>query len=332
MQWKNMFGGGELLNCETNLSSNRLGAKNKSQYLLSFSTPIANSPDFRFDTMAYHSSRLVDFTSYHEEVMTGITNRVSTNYLPPEQKINQEINFENMLRGIGIAYSPNNYRGNSLANDYYILNSGHSLKSCLRYTASYDTRDRPMLASTGKYVKLTAEASLLAGSRYLKNMIEAGTAYPLTETSCVNMNFKAGLLRRVCGDPINPIDKFQFGGPNDVRGFEISGLGPKQMGLSIGGDAYFGCGLSLFNRIPYTPKDTNLKMHSFINTGKMINTNPKTNILQDLTTKVDMSVGLGLVYIHPAARFEINYVLPIIAHRGEDVRSGLQWGIGVSFL
>ena len=91
-------------------------------------------------------------------------------------------------------------------------------------------------------------------------------------------------------------------------------------------------GASLINKIPYAPNDSNFKMHSFVNVGKLINISKKTHVAKELTTNVDMSIGLGIVYAHPAARLELNYVLPIVAHQGEDVRTGLQWGIGLSFL
>ena len=45
-----------------------------------------------------------------------------------------------------------------------------------------------------------------------------------------------------------------------------------------------------------------------------------------------MAAGVGLVYAHPAARFELNFSLPLVVRRGEEGRKGLQVGVGINFL
>ena len=44
------------------------------------------------------------------------------------------------------------------------------------------------------------------------------------------------------------------------------------------------------------------------------------------------AAGFGLVYAHPAARFEVNFSLPLVVRRGEEGRKGVSFGIGLSFL
>jgi outer membrane protein insertion porin family len=45
-----------------------------------------------------------------------------------------------------------------------------------------------------------------------------------------------------------------------------------------------------------------------------------------------VAAGIGLVYAHPVARFELNFCLPLILRKGEEGRKGLQLGIGINFL
>ena len=45
-----------------------------------------------------------------------------------------------------------------------------------------------------------------------------------------------------------------------------------------------------------------------------------------------MSTGIGLVYAHPVARFELNFSLPLVQRKGENARKGFQFGIGINFL
>jgi outer membrane protein insertion porin family len=45
-----------------------------------------------------------------------------------------------------------------------------------------------------------------------------------------------------------------------------------------------------------------------------------------------VAAGIGVVYAHPVARFELNFSLPLVLRKGEEGRKGLQLGIGINFL
>ena len=45
-----------------------------------------------------------------------------------------------------------------------------------------------------------------------------------------------------------------------------------------------------------------------------------------------IAAGVGLVYAHPVARFELNFSLPLVVRRGEDARKGVSFGVGISML
>jgi len=45
-----------------------------------------------------------------------------------------------------------------------------------------------------------------------------------------------------------------------------------------------------------------------------------------------VAAGVGVVYAHPVARFELNFSLPLVMRRGEEGRKGLQFGVGINFL
>ena len=44
------------------------------------------------------------------------------------------------------------------------------------------------------------------------------------------------------------------------------------------------------------------------------------------------AAGVGLVYAHPVARFELNFSLPLVLRKGEEGRKGVQFGVGIDFL
>ena len=116
----------------------------------------------------------------------------------------------------------------------------------------------------------------------------------------------------------------------------IEASGTKSMRLVdyIGGDAFWASGLSLFTPIPGVPKHWDMRAHYFVNAGRLINLGHSKShtALQNLLRQPSVSAGFGIMYRHPAARIELNVVMPIAASRSDSVRKGIEVGIGASFL
>lgn len=145
-------------------------------------------------------------------------------------------------------------------------------------------------------------------------------------------------------------DRFQLGGPTDVRGFRLSGLGPREGQDALGGDVYAAGGASLLFPIPRMGKDTPLRFQTFINAGRLLSLKDTRQDKEQAMSSNDVqssfkqtvdelsnglpstAAGFGLVYAHPAARFEVNFSLPLVMRKGEEGRKGLSFGVGLSFL
>jgi len=155
-------------------------------------------------------------------------------------------------------------------------------------------------------------------------------------------------MNRNSPQPSRLSDRFQLGGPSDVRGFKISGLGPHDGKDAVGGDVYAAGGISLLAPLPRTGKDTPLRLQAFLNAGRLLSLKglPKQDPLtgdfvfssvkktiHDLHNGLpSAAAGVGLVYAHPLARFELNFTLPLVLRGKEQARKGIQFGIGVTFL
>ncbi|KAI7663300.1 hypothetical protein KC322_g17133, partial [Hortaea werneckii] len=148
-------------------------------------------------------------------------------------------------------------------------------------------------------------------------------------------------------------DRFQLGAPTDVRGFRYSGLGPRDGQDAVGGDVYAAGGASLLVPVPRVGKDTPLRLQAFVNGGRLLalqdsrasdpaNVNPSAprdsvgsvmNTVSALTQELpSCAAGVGLVYAHPAARFELNFSLPLVVRKGEEGRKGFSFGMGINFM
>lgn len=320
-QWRNIFGGGEnvMIDCTT-------GTRTRSSYLFNYSEPFANKPNWRNDLTMFMTSRNIDWCS-HEQLINGLNLRLSSN----NDTLNHEFVFENLLRSItnvGLNASNN-----------VLFHAGDDLKSSIIYKLKLDTRDSKILPKSGFNFEVNSELSglfpQLNTSRFVKQSVETSLAThsPVLNT-ILNLNLKGGWLYSLNSKSINLMDKFYIGGPNDVRSFFYNGIGPRNNLDSLGGDCFVSGGLSVFNKFPFV-KSESFKIHTFVNFGKLLpydkNESLNTN-LKELLSKPAVGAGIGMVYLHPIARFELNFVLPISSHQNDSIRKGFQYGVGISFL
>ena len=132
-------------------------------------------------------------------------------------------------------------------------------------------------------------------------------------------------------------DRFSLGGPTDVRGFRLSGLGPHDGNDAVGGDIYAAGSANIFFPIPRVPRDKPFRFQAFITGGRLLALGKGEKKVGDAMRELgngwpSMAAGVGLVYAHPVARFELNFSLPVVVRRGEDARKGVSFGVGINML
>ncbi|KAI9016010.1 surface antigen-domain-containing protein [Hyaloraphidium curvatum] len=227
---------------------------------------------------------------------------------------------------------------------------GHTLKSSLQASLSADRRDDSLLPTKGHYYRLACEAAGLADERvrFLRWEGEGSWAKYLGYGFSIAAGMRAGLLQSFAQrSRVN--DRFFLGGPQTVRGFRYHGLGPKDGGRnlvaksssasidrslvdSLGGDAYWAAGISLFTPLPYLV-DKPLKGHIFVNAGGLgAMQNGLHNTIRDVATQPSSSAGAGFVLRFSILRLEINFCVPLTVRQGDEYRKGWNLGLGITFL
>ena len=349
---RNLFGGAESLNANASL-----GTRTRSSYNAYFDTPILSNPDLRWEIGGLASSTLKPWAS-HEEVLRGGNTRLLWQTSPGHRHDFSYSGFWRQLTGLAEKASP------TVRTD-----AGDSFKSSLTHTWMNDTRDIPMLPSRGYLFKTVSE---IAGFGPLKGDVAFGkfefdsqAAVPIPFPGIKGdsgISFTAGLR----GGLLYPLtiygqdsptqsrlnDRFQLGGPTDVRGFRLSGLGPRDGQDAVGGDIYAAGGGSLLLPLPRVGKDTPLRFQAFVNGGRLLalkdtrqaeqkdqplsSGEVSSSVMQTVSELANglpsCAAGVGLVYAHPAARFEVNFSLPLVIRKGEEGRKGVSFGVGLSFL
>jgi len=221
--------------------------------------------------------------------------------------------------------------------------SGHTLKSAIRHILCVDRRDNTIFPTEGTLFRLTQEFAGLGGNvGFFKNEVEVQANLPLGDDLSLQGSFNAGLLKpsTTPEKTITLSDNFYLGGPLNVRGFDIRGVGPHSDGNSIGGTLYWASGLHLYGPLPFRPGQGGFgdlfRTHLFMTAGNVGSFWLSGNMQRDLDMLAQdfrLSYGLGLaVKLGGIARIELNYCIPVRASRGDKVNPGLQFGVGVNFL
>lgn len=348
VQWRNVLGGAETLDLNASV-----GTRTRSAYQAVFDTPILSNPDFRFQFGGVQSATDKVFASY-EEVLRGGWSRLR--WLTSSGTIH-ELGYNGFWRQVtGLAQNASP----TVRND-----AGDSFKNSISHTWTNDRRDNPTLPSRGYYAKTSSELAgwgpLQGDVAFFKGEVETQGALPIPIPGVkgesgvsLTTGFRAGLLYPLAlGSNRHPEmsrinDRFQLGGPTDVRGFRLSGLGPHDGPDAVGGDVYAAGSATLLLPLPRVGAEKPLRFQAFVNGGRLLAlSNPDREgamtteeVQQSLSSAISelgnglpsMSAGFGLVYAHPVARFELNFSLPLVVRKQEEARKGLSFGIGINFL
>ncbi len=357
LRWRNVFGGGEMLSLNA-----RAGTRTRSAYSAIFSAPVNSNPDVRISMEGLLSTTEKPWAS-HEEVLKG--GNLNLNWLSGWGNVHS-LSYTGewrQLTGLGASASP------TVRSD-----AGDSVRSSIAHTFTRDKRDSALLPQQGYMVRTKTE---LAGwgpmggdVSFSKSEAEASGAVrvPLPGVPAARTGISLGAKVRVgllyplplgysfggSALPSKINDRFQLGGPTDVRGFRLGGLGPHDGTDAVGGDVFAAGGVNLLVPLPRAGPDSPLRLQLFANSGRLValknkgkgretDTGPAmdpatvrrgvTSALCDLGNGLPTtSVGVGLVYAHPAARFELNFGLPLVLRHGEGLRKGIQIGVGIDFL
>ena len=344
---RNVFGGAETVNL-----NGSIGTRTRSAYQGTLDTPVLSNPNLRLELGALASDTQKPWAS-HEEVLKGGWTKLK--WLT-ENGARHELAYNGVWRQItGLAADASRtVRGDA----------GDSFKSSLSHVWWKDRRDNPLLPSSGYLTKSVLELAgwgpLHGDVAFGKAEVEAQGALPmpLPGTSTKNgitltTGFRAGLLYPLplgLGNDAGPSrinDRFQLGGPTDVRGFRLSGLGPHDAKDAVGGDLYAAGSANLLFPIPWVGADRPFRLQTFINGGRLLALKQQgqeeekyQGIHQRIASTVtemtnglpSMSAGFGLVYAAPMARLELNFSLPLVLRKGEEGRKGLSFGIGINML
>jgi outer membrane protein insertion porin family len=150
---------------------------------------------------------------------------------------------------------------------------GKAITSQIGYSLIYNTLDQNKDPSRGNYAILSQDFAGLGGDvQLVKTTADARSYYPITNELTAMFRLQGGHVPSWGGKELRVLDHF-FQGPDLVRGFAPSGLGPRDLASTnedaVGGTMYWGGTAELIFPFPGTPKDFGLRGALFADVGSV---------------------------------------------------------------
>ncbi len=189
--------------------------------------------------------------------------------------------------------------------------AGNSSVSAIGHVLAYDTRDSRFDTKSGVLVSLDNEFAGIGGTeRFLKNEVWAEAFYPMTEDLTAFTGIGGGYIFGL-GDDIRILDRFFLGG-EDLRGFTIAGVGPRDTttGDAVGGKWFYRGTLGVFFPLGL-PNEFGIRGRVFSDFGSLGGTEGRFDGIKD-TGSLRMSVGVGIGWWSPLGPIQINIAKPLL--------------------
>ena len=211
---------------------------------------------------------------------------------------------------------------------------------------SYDSRNRSLFATRGTRQQVFLTAAIPGSDvEYYQARFNFTKYIPITSRWIVRLNAEMGLseaMGETTAAP--PYKQFYGGGPQSVRGFKESWLGPRDsFGRPYGGNMLAAGQVELI--IPLPDKFASQARASiFYDVGNVFNTGEVAftdKLGAPIEYKPDFdelrtSIGIGVQWLAPLGLFRFSYAYPLNAYQGNDRYYGdelerFQFSIGQAF-
>ena len=245
--------------------------------------------------------------------------------------------------------------------------AGSTVTSLVGLTFAYNTLDNPKDPTSGIFADLKPEVAGLGGdSRFFRAVATARYYHAITDDIVGMLKAQGGYMAGYGGNKLRVIDHFYMG-PDLVRGFAPSGIGPRDKSgdasaSAVGGTTYFGATAEVTFPIFGIPRELGLRGAVFADAGTLfgykgkkfidlnkdgiINANgvgaslgcPATLAQSECLdvrdeNKIRSSIGAGLLWASPLGpiRFDYAYALTKVGGTGGDKTQAFRFSGGARF-
>ncbi len=318
---RNLLGKGQDLRLSTLLSSRSFEVD------LGFTEPYFLDRDLAAGVDLFRVVRDNRDTISYDLESTGIVLRAG---YPLSEKLRQRVSYSLVQNKID-----NIYFGSSL---FLQDQLGTTITSSVESQLLYDDRDSKVEPTNGYYFLWSVEFAGVGGdTRYLRNRVTAGQYWEPFEEVVLGLTTEAGYIWGM-GKDLRINDRFFIGG-DTLRGFEIGGIGPRNVpdptnpenSDALGGTIFSRASLELTTKLGL-PDELGVKAHAFYDAGTLTaakETPGVGDVFRD-SNKVRMSAGVGVSWKSPFGPIRLDLAYPI-AKEPYDQTETLKFSFGTRF-
>ncbi|WNJ98499.1 outer membrane protein assembly factor BamA [Thalassospiraceae bacterium LMO-JJ14] len=188
---------------------------------------------------------------------------------------------------------------------------GEETLSELGHSIAYDRRDRKIKSTKGYILKLDTDLAGLGGSiRHVRNTAIAVNYYSLADQWIISTRGKVGYIAGIGEDVV--LSERYFVGGDDVRGFETSGIGPRDLATddALGGEFMYSASLAL--SFPSgLPDELGVTGRLFTDLGSSSTLSPTNSTTAD-ENSLRMGVGAGITWESPFGPLGVDFAYPVL--------------------
>ena len=210
----------------------------------------------------------------------------------------------------------------STASIYVKTQEGSKVVSLVGHTLAYDRLDSIIDPTNGYIVKFSQDLAGLGGNtRYLSNEVTASYFKPVYKKEWIfKLRGKAGYKLGYGGKKVELIDRFYLG-PDEVRGFDIAGIGPrdKKTGDALGGNTFYVGTAELYFPLGL-PNELGVKGSVFTDFGALWGVQPADPTKIHDKHALRASYGVSVHWKSPMGGIAFHYGIPFRKEKFDDIR------------
>ena len=208
------------------------------------------------------------------------------------------------------------------ASTYIKDQKGKNTVSLIGHSFIYDKLDNRLEPKKGYLLRFDQDIAGLGGNtKYVSHTGNASYFVPLFKNDFIlKIGGKAGIINGYGGKKIRLNDRFSMG-QDLVRGFDIGGIGPRDMKTtdSLGGNKFYGGTTEL--QIPLgLPSELPVKGVVFHDFGSVFGLDIKNKENIKDVRNIRASYGLGLSYKSPLGLITVSYGIPYKKEKFDEIR------------
>jgi outer membrane protein insertion porin family len=216
------------------------------------------------------------------------------------------------------------------------LSQGPVTVSLVGYTLAYNTLDNVRAPTSGLYAELKQDLAGVGGDvNFIRSQAEARSYYEVLPDVVGVVKLQGGNISAWGGKDLRMLDEFQMG-PNLVRGFEPSGIGPRDLtngttNDALGGSMYWGASVEAQTPLYFLPKEIGIKLAVFADAGSLWDyqgptywnvTNESVQVGLNSPTLIRSSVGVGFLWDSPLGPLRFDLAYPITKYCATPTTGG----------